>query len=66
MYAEVNDYVRRVSVNLLKDTINHPAPLHPLPTAGVFERWHMDSVAEVLPLITTNKCRDEHNAHLKG
>ena len=34
-------------MSVLKDTISHPAPLRLLPTAGVFERWHMDFLGKL-------------------
>ena len=54
MYAEVNKYVRRCNECQLvkKHYHSHPAPLHPLPTAGVFEGWHMDFLG---PLKTTKE-----------
>ena len=44
MSVEVNDYVRICNECQLakRHYHSHPVPLHPLPTAGVFERWHTD------------------------
>ena len=44
MYADVNKYVKTCNEcqHAKRHYHSHPAPLHPLPTAGVFDRWHMD------------------------
>ena len=44
MYAQVDSYVRTCKqCQLSKRSHNsRPAPLHPMPVAAIFQRWHMD------------------------
>ena len=44
MYADVDKYVRqcRECQQAKRNYQGKPAPLHPLPVATVFQRWHMD------------------------
>ena len=44
MYADVDKYVKQCKAcqHAKRNYNGHPAALHPLPVAAVFQRWHMD------------------------
>ena len=44
MYADVDKYVKQCKEcqHAKRNHHGQPAPLHPLPIAAVFQRWHMD------------------------